>query len=290
MAPTRLAHVRYLYNAALEQSHRPEPDASFSLLPFHDASEMFLQIIAEHYDISLNRNRFPFFLEYWELLKDKGVELPYRLPMQRLNDARNKLKHAGLLPHQNDVESFRATVTNFLQDASTVAMGMPFDQISLTSMIKSDEVRRSLEQAVPALAKGNLEGAMQGAAVAFKQSLREYETRLQRNYTVRGALTPSPLLAFSGLGLFGLNRTVSDIKEGLKNVIEVLGETVMVLGYNLDFDGYQLFKTHAPVVHEFGDGAFEVQWTHDCVASPEIAGRCLNFAIDTAIRLEKRRA
>ena len=73
-------------------------------------------------------------------------------------------------------------------------------------------------------------------------------------------------------------------------MIEVLGETVMVVGYNLDFDGYQLFKTHAPVVHEFVGGAFEVQWTHDCVASPEIAGRCLNFAIDTAIRLEKRGA
>jgi hypothetical protein len=137
----RLSYVRYLYNVAVDQSHRPEPDASFSVLPFHDASEMFLQIVAEHRGVILRRGKFPSLLEYWRLLKDQGVDVPYQMPMQRLNEARNKLKHAGLLPHQTDVESFRATVTSFLQETSAAAMGLQFDQISLTRRSRSRQAQ-----------------------------------------------------------------------------------------------------------------------------------------------------
>jgi hypothetical protein len=38
----RLAFIKYLYAVAIEQSKRPEPLCSASILTFHDAIELFL--------------------------------------------------------------------------------------------------------------------------------------------------------------------------------------------------------------------------------------------------------
>ena len=75
--------------------------------------------------------------------------------------------------------------------------------------------------------------------------------------------------------------------EGLLDrVVEVFSEAITVVAYNLDFDSYLMFKTHAPVVHEFPGGRKQVEWTRGSPTDAEVVRRCLNFVIDTAIRLE----
>ena len=44
----RLALIRYLYNSAVEESRKPEPIGSTSILMFHDSIELFLQLASEH--------------------------------------------------------------------------------------------------------------------------------------------------------------------------------------------------------------------------------------------------
>jgi hypothetical protein len=70
-------------------------------------------------------------------------------------------------------------------------------------------------------------------------------------------------------------------------VVDVFSEIITVVAYNLDFDSYLMFKTHASVVHEFPGGRTQVEWTlRREPTDPEVVRRCLNFVIDTAIRLE----
>jgi len=47
----RLAFIKYLYKLAVDQSRRPEPLCSASILTFHDAVELFLQLASEHLDV-----------------------------------------------------------------------------------------------------------------------------------------------------------------------------------------------------------------------------------------------
>ena len=54
----RLSFAKYLYYNACEQSRSAELLAAASLLMFHDALEMFLQISAEHLDIGSNHPNF----------------------------------------------------------------------------------------------------------------------------------------------------------------------------------------------------------------------------------------
>jgi hypothetical protein len=53
----RLAFVRYLYEQASEQSRGPEPLATVAVLTLHDAAEMFLQIVAEHHQVSIKKRK-----------------------------------------------------------------------------------------------------------------------------------------------------------------------------------------------------------------------------------------
>jgi hypothetical protein len=284
----RLAFVRYLYGLGVDQSHKPEPFAAVAVLTFHDACEMFLQIAAEHNGVAPPRQRSPDFLEYWPLFEQQAqLQVTSKASMSRLNRARGNLKHGGVLPAHDEIEGFRAAVTSFLEDNALPLLGVNLDDVSLTSMIKSDDVRGPLERAETALSSGDLQGAMGEVASAFTVSLRRFEGRPRasaypegRSYSLRSANAS----LFRALGELDELR---DIRRTLDRVVDVFTEAITIVAYNLDFDSYLMFKTHAPVVHEIPGGNMIVEWPIQRVPTdPEVVRRCLNFVIDTAIRLE----
>jgi hypothetical protein len=280
----RLAFVRYLHGLGVDQSHKPEPFAAAAVLTFHDACEMFLQIAAEHQNVAAAK-RPPDFLEYWLLFEQQArLQVTSKASMSRLNRARGNLKHGGVLPAHDEIEGFRAAVASFLEENALPLLGVNLNDVSLTLMIKSDEVREPLERAETALWAGNLQGVMEEVARAFTVSLRRFESRPRssaypwgRTYSLRSA----------NANLFSAFREIDDIKRSLDRVVDVFAEAITVVAYNLDFDSYLMFKTHAPVVHAIPGGDMIVEWTVQHEATePKVARRCLNFVVDTAIRLE----
>jgi hypothetical protein len=263
----RLAFVRYLYGLGIDQSHRPEPFATVALLTFHDACEMFLQIAAEYHGIRLQKQ--PNFLDYWALLAKVNIELSHNQAMSRLNRARGNLKHGGVLPAHTEIEGFRATVTEFLHENSITALGADFERFSLTQLIRSNEVRAALERAEAGLLENNLQLALGEATIAFVSSMREYQTRPtsakwpDRGYDLRRTVADQLWFAFAGADMMGMGE-MSKIKDALEKMSDVFSEAILVVGYNLDFDGYQLFKTHAPVAHQFASGKIQglrgIEW------------------------------
>ena len=190
----RLAFVRYLYDLGVDQSHKPEPFAAVAVLTFHDACEMFLQIAAEHNGVTFPKQRSPDFLEYWALFREAKLQVTSKASMGRFNRARVNLKHAGVLPAHGDIEGFRATVTSFLEDNALPLLGINLDEVSLTSIIKSDDVRGPLERAEAAFSAGDMQRALEEVASAFIVSLRRFESRprastrpVGRSYSLRDA-------------------------------------------------------------------------------------------------------
>ena len=280
----RLVFVRYLYGLGVDQSHKPKPFAAVAVLTFHDACEMFLQIAAEHHGITFPKQKSPDFLDYWTLFEQQAKpQVTSKAPMSRLNRARTTLKHGGVLPAHVEIEGFRAAVTSFLQDNALSLLGVNLDDVSLTSLIKSDDIRGPLELAEAALSAGDLKGALEEVASAFTINLRRFEGRpraatgpFERPYSLRNATV--------GLMKFSRYIETRDIERTLDRMVDAFSEAITVVAYNLDFDSYLMFKTHAPVVHV--GGRILVEWTRDEPTDPEVVRRCLNFVIDTAIRLE----
>jgi hypothetical protein len=171
----RLAFVRYLLGVGIDQSRRPDPLAAVALLTLHDAAEMFLQIVAEHQNASDQERNF---IAYWNKLEKKGVRLSHRVAMERLNAARVNLKHRGVSPSHADIEGFRETVSSFLLENAKEVLGIDFDRLSLTHLLKSDTVRQLLEAAEAALTSGDLQTAMSESAQAFTPKPPEFQCRV----------------------------------------------------------------------------------------------------------------
>jgi hypothetical protein len=267
----------------VDQSHKPEPFAAVAVLTFHDACEMFLQIAAEHNGVTPSKRSD--FLDYWSLFEQQAqLQVTSKVSMDRLNRARVNLKHGGVLPAHQEIAGFRAAVTGFLEDNALPLLGVNLNEVSLTSMIRSDDVRGPLERAETALSAGNLQGVMEEVARAFTVSLRRFESRPRSSAYPWGG---SYSLRSANASLFSTFRELDEINRTLDRVVKVFSEAITVVAYNLDFDSYLMFKTHAPVVHEIPGGNMIVEWTaHREPTDPEVVRRCLNFVLDTAIRLE----
>jgi len=272
----------------VEQSRRPEPFASAALLTFHDAVEMFLQIVLEHF--GAGQKKAPDFLEYWTLLEAKNVELPQRETMRRFNSARVNLKHRGVRPAHVEIEGFRVNAIDFLSETSLNVLGLEFAKISLTGLIRSNKVRAFLEKAEAALASQEWGTSLSEAKLAFEYAMSEYATRSRtgsesswRGFNLSG--TFSPLFIDAELEA-ALGRAGRGLLHAIGRMANTFEEAITVIGYNLDFEGYLLFKTHTPVVHMIPGGNEIVEWMEEPTADPDLVSRCVAFAIDTALRLE----
>jgi hypothetical protein len=111
--------------------------------------------------------------------------------MRRFNNARVEVKHRGTLPSQPDVEGFRATVTNFLVETTPELFQTDFISISLSSLVRADDVRSALQAAETAAQADQFKEALEHAAKAFHLCLRNAASpwgKRPRMNVQRGAL------------------------------------------------------------------------------------------------------
>jgi hypothetical protein len=276
----RLAIVKYLHTQALEQERKGGPLAGLALLPFHDAVELFLQVAAETHQLKLPKKVE--FLDYWSEFSKAGRPLRYQQPMQRFNNARVEVKHRGTLPSQHDVEGFRATVTTFLVEVTPDLFDTTFDSISLSSLVRSDDVRSSLQAAETATEAGQFGEALEQAAKAFHLSLRNY-----RWFETPRLFDPTD----TARDLWQRGQSLSDFNftrsfEAVARMGEDLGEAITILAYHLDYNGYRYLRTYGPVIHIVGLGGMAADWTQEPTTDRSIVDRCVAFAVDAALRLE----
>jgi hypothetical protein len=286
----RLAIVKYLYIQALEQERKGGPLAGLALLPFHDAVELFLQVAAETtHSLTMSAQQRTEFMAYWHAFSKAGLPLPYEPQMRHFNDARVAVKHKGLLPIQQQIEEFRSVVTAFLTDATPKVFQIEFDSISLSSLVRSDDVRTAVQAAETAAEAGQFGEALEQATKAFHLSLRNY----------RWFETPrlfDPTDAARDLRQRARHdRMVSDFSsftrsfEAVAAMGESLGEAITILAHHLDYDGYRRLRTYGPVVYQSeGLAGMSMHWTQEPTTDRSIVDQCVAFAVDAALRLEGR--
>jgi hypothetical protein len=287
----RLTIARYLYTQALEQERKGDLLAGLALLPFHDAVELFLYVAAETHLPTLPKSIE--FAQYWAAFSDAGLPLPYQPQMRRFNLARVEVKHRGTLPSRHDVEGLRSTVTAFLVETTPKLFHIEFDSISLSSLVRSDEVRSGLQAAETAAQAGQFPEALEQAAKAFRLSLRHHRFgETPRTYDQR-LFDPSDVasdLKWRGGEVGGGFSINSRLLEAVAEMGQSLGEAITIIAYSLDYDGYRYIQTYGPVIHEMVGGNMLAQWTREPTTDRRIVDRCVAFAVDAALRLEGRAA
>lgn len=286
----RLAFIKYLYKVAVEQSQRSEPLCSTSILTFHDAIELFLQLASEYLGVGKGQ---PSFMEYWEILAPK---LPEGVPtqkesMRRLNRARVALKHHGTLPSKLDVEAFRASATNFFEENAPPIFDIKFSEISLIELVQCEETKNNLKESAQLLEQNKIEESLDKVALAFYQLIDDYESR-KRGQFGRSPFFFGKSLTFLDSFFMHIDRRekFSEFIDKVKESIEALQNAVKILSFGIDYRRYVKFRLLTPSISRTIDGTYHInriQYGLKGIPTVEDAQFCIDFVIESSLTLQE---
>jgi len=290
---TRLAFIKYLYQTGVSQSHAPSPLSCASLLTMHDAVELFLQLSSEHLNAGTGH---PGFMDYWDILNPRLApkELEQKESMRRLNKARVALKHHGTFPSDLDIESFRASTTNFFQDNTPLVFGVALDDISLIEFVNPESSRQKLKDAQGQIQSGDTLAALDNIALAFIEMIADYEDRKRNQYHMSPfyfgqsmTFLSSFHMGFKTGSLSSPERKLGDFIDKVKESIEAMQSAIKMLALGIDYRKYSRFKMLTPHLTRVMSGEWIInrRFKEDQKPPQEDARFCIDFVIESALAL-----
>jgi len=286
-ATRRLAFIKYLYDVGVDQSRRAEPFCWVSVLTFHDAVELFLELASEYLNVP-KRVKELSFPKYWgiinPILKEKGQpELTQRITMDKLNENRIAFKHHGTPPSKLAIEESRVNATNFFEENASIIFDVKFSEVSLVNLIQCEDAKKSLMESQRLLKQNKRKDALDKIALAFAQLIDDYEMRK----TDKFGRSPfffgekvSPIMEFP----IGLSF------EEMERALKPLQDAVKILSLGLDYRKYARFHVLTPVVIRFIGGKYSIQRIEigrKISPTNEDVQFCIDFVIESAITLQE---
>ncbi|MCH7472299.1 hypothetical protein IIA79_05040 [bacterium] len=311
MEPTkleRLSFIKYLFELAVDQSEQPEPACCVSILMFHDAVELFLQLAAEDFGVSQKK---PSFMGYWEALEPKLCEghPTQKESMRRMNKARVDLKHHGIRPSRLDIESMRGATQSFFVENTESIFDIPFTRLSLIELVGNEGARRLLWQAEELYGDGDSELAAGSVRAAFHLVMQEGYDRRSWFHPSSLQRAEMELQTFTDHA-FRFSRGLSDVEEAVWEIqklrehvfphvinaikelsaeLSKLSDAVDVLAHGIDHRQYTRFLriTLNASVDEEGKIRLHEQRAEYRLTSDELSG-CIRFVVECALKLQER--
>jgi hypothetical protein len=305
----RLAFIKYLYRLGLESLGRPDPQASASLLAFHDAAELFLGQAAEFVNAPLQPTAT--FDAYWKALDTalSPKKVARKDAMLRLNRARVALKHHGTFPDRLSLETFARTAEDFFQENTRTVFGVSWAEVSMAILVFPDEAREKVLEAQQLKANGDRNAASAGAAIALEMIVRDYEQRKRdrfgRSPFFLGERLPTigaHSLIDSSLGAFaGSNRgreagrrldigKVTRFAESITSTVRDLQSALKIIALGLDFRKYSRFAFLTPRPQLMQDGTWIVHETRsfsEHTLTEEECQFCVEFVIEASLIMQE---
>lgn len=306
----RLAFIKHLHRKAEGDSKKPQPHAYTSILAFHDAVEMFLQLASEE----VNATGDVGFLEYWNDIKQKsGVELTRKASMKRMNKARVNLKHHGNRPHKNDLESYRTEVRSFFEENTAKIFSIDYSQVSLVQLIKFEEARNKAQKAEEYLGNGDRDEALCQISASYDSMFDEFENRIRSQLGYTPYPTAQNNLSAPQVGpSYGVDSelfdedvdphenfrnaeseseeiaiSIANTEEIFEDIFEELNyiyDSMKVMGLGIDHWRFQRFESLTPRVSSEGE-PMHPYWDASGISKNEV-GFCIGFLVEVAIELQ----
>lgn len=307
----RLAFIKFLYRHGLQLLRQPEPLACASLLLFHDAAELFLELACEVQNVTRPKDKQKDFMAYWDALNDKlaPATVSEKAGMSTLNKARASLKHHGHMHNRLSLDSFANTLNRFFNDNTKTLFQVSFVEISLIDLVFPESAQTELKEAENALALNNRTKAASHIALAFHKTIDDFETRRRdrfgRNPFFFGEslnfVVGNSLIDHSQPAHMGSNRGINsgsqiDIAK-LRRTIDSIGSTVQdlqsalgIIALGIDFRKYSRFRYLTPAAwHNISGECFveDLPEDHGNALNHEELTFCIDFVIETSLLLQE---
>lgn len=298
----RLSYIKYLFQIAVNQSSKPEPLGSFSILTFHDSVEMFLQLSAEYLEAKKSENIQ--FIKYWDVINAKlpsKRELSHHREMDKFNRARVNLKHYGNLIPKDDIEGHKIVVSNFFQINTNSIFGLEFENISLVGAVSSVKVKNILSEAEELVSSNQKREALIKIAYAYEILFSEYNSykpsptyfRRNSNDIAQVSMSDNTINYSVRKALHNLERAVARSEEENYK----LNHRLNLIELGIDMANHTKFIKLTPEIAIYGYGENENYNAHfntnySIETNNDVAEKvltfCLNYVIQCALLFQNR--
>lgn len=277
----RLALIRLLLAKAEQESRLSAPYSTDSINRLHDVAEMFLALAAQQHHRTIPKE----FEKYWDVLEPVlGRPLSYRAQMQKFNKLRVNLKHYGVEPALQEIESSRIAVRGLLYDETLALFGLALDKVSLSNFVNCKDSKEFLDSAESRWSNSDHSEAFADLAESFVALIKDYKRRklVWADRSVFDITTNMRMLSPFFRRVTGKEK---QFDEAVIDSLNALDFTVTLVGLGIDMRRYGKFKGLTPNVMHLVNGG---RVTHDhpgVVRSSVDFEFCRDFVISTAIHL-----
>lgn len=293
----RLSYIKYLYLKGEEQSRQAEVVAGFSILAFHDATEMLLMLIYEHLDCGNDKN-YKTIDDY--LGNIQGIKM--KESIKALNKCRISMKHQGQFPSKADIEKHRVNTFSILQENTDALLGFDFCSVSLIDLVSFVECRNFLKTAQEKRDGGKIYESVIESRKAFDSMLSDFES--SKNYRFNSLFNIGRKPGFSYKNFVRETTKAStkrnsadDIEknyvwfEDIDKSVKELRNAVKIISLGIDYKQFVLFNAITPNVMRMGNGddiipEKEEGFCKRVHTSQDLCDFCINFVIDCAIKIQ----
>jgi hypothetical protein len=235
--------------------------------------------------------------DFWQKVKEKkGIDLPFQNEYKAFSGVRNSFKHDAVLGDVAEMRAVSTFILSFFNHVSEHVLGIDFSKVSLADVVENLEVREQIKHGELAIASGDYATAVSSVAKAFAVLIGERYAEL-------------PPYLISCLSLFRhekvrsgdivskiekdlRHQTVTGLTELLKRLqeqIDELREIVDMLVWGMDLQRYKRFKYLTPIVNRASSGVMDLIPVHSLSVSEEDAHFCLEFVLDTALNIQRKK-
>jgi len=140
----------------------------------HQAVELSMRIRAEQFD----ENPFTF-QDIKKALKKHNVIIPYERTVDELNTTRTLAQHYGQSSEETTVIKLVTIAKEFLIEFWRREFSVEYDDVSLTSLLNDEEIRKLINEANDSLTKQEFDKAMEQALLVIYKTIWKLEAKFK---------------------------------------------------------------------------------------------------------------
>lgn len=143
-----LAKMLYLHGCS-HASHKDTVSRMLTIHHFDNAIELALRCIATQQGIQQDKKQL-----YFEDLLERIRNVPLKEQMKGLHRVRNAVQHQGDIPSIEVVTKYRGYAEDFLRTICRDEFGVPYEELSLSTLIGKENLKKQMLEAEEAFGRG----------------------------------------------------------------------------------------------------------------------------------------
>jgi hypothetical protein len=255
--------------------------AGLAISLFQDCIEILIWSIIKNFSINDVRDAEPFTSlldKVHKTLENQSIKLPAKAKIIELNKARVNFKHYGNLPDVSEAKKFRDYTESYLRQAFSLCFHKDFDNISMSDLIKSDDVRQFIKEAEKHFINQDYQACINEIAKA--------KTLLFNSIKIYIPDVDSNLKKASSLFDRQVTSQAASVFTYIHDYLRMLRTMSIINACGVSMKEFKIFESKLPSATLFGDGNFQITRTGIHNNTEEEAKVLLRFMIDLALKAQ----